>query len=132
MYALDTNICIYLLKGSFPALRERFEMRSPSEIAVPSIVKAELLLGAYKSSKRDHTLKILDAFLAPLRILPFGDEDAIFYARTRSELEAKGAIIGPNDLLIAATVLAHGAILVTHNVTEFKRVNGLAWEDWTA
>jgi tRNA(fMet)-specific endonuclease VapC len=132
MHLLDTNICIYLLKGAYPSLRGQFASRSPSSIALPSIVKAELLLGAYKSNRREATLAVLDAFLAPYRILPFGDEESVFYARIRSELEAEGKPMGANDLLIAATALARGATLVTRNTREFGRVKGLAWEDWTA
>lgn len=131
MYLLDTNICIYLLKGTFAPLQARFVGNPPSRFGIPSIVKAELYLGAYKSSRRETTLALLDAFLAPLRILPFGDAESVLYARIRSEMEAEGKPIGPNDLLIAATVLAQGAILITHNVREFSRVGGLAWEDWT-
>ncbi len=132
MYLLDTNICIYLLKGAFEPLKARFAGNPPSKIGIPAIVKAELYLGAYKSMRREATLAVLDAFLAPLRILPFGDEESIFYARIRSEMEAEGKPIGPNDLLIASTALAQGAVLVTHNTREFSRVRGLAWEDWTS
>jgi tRNA(fMet)-specific endonuclease VapC len=132
MHLLDTNICIYLLKGTFPGLRGRLASRSPSSIAVPSVVKAELLLGAYKSSRREATLALLEAFLTPYQILTFGDEESVFYARIRSELEAEGKPMGSNDLLIAAIAVAHGATLVTHNTREFGRVRGLAWEDWTA
>lgn len=132
MHLLDTNICIYLLKGMFPALRERLARHTPSDIGIPAIVKAELYLGAYKSQKREATLTVVDAFLAPLRILPFGDEESVVYARIRSEMEAEGKPIGPNDLLIASTALARGAMLITHNTREFNRVRGLQWEDWTA
>lgn len=58
-------------------------------------------------------------------------EESVFHARIRSEMEAEGKPIGPNDLLIAATAMARGAILVTHNTGEFRRVRGLSWEDWT-
>ena len=132
MHLLDTDICIYLLKGIYPSLRSRLAARAPSSIAIPAVVKAELLLGAYKSSRREATIMVLDAFLTPFKLLPFGDEETVFHARIRSELEAEGKPMGPNDLLIAATAMARGATLVTHNVREFGRVNGLAWEDWTA
>jgi tRNA(fMet)-specific endonuclease VapC len=131
MHLLDTPICIDYLKGVFPALKTRLESHTPATVAIPAIVKAELYFGANKSQNREKTLKVLDAFLAPMAILPFGDEESILYARIRADMESKGQSIGPNDLLIAATALARGAILVTHNVTEFKRVNGLIWEDWT-
>jgi tRNA(fMet)-specific endonuclease VapC len=131
MHLLDTNICIYLLKGMFPALQVRLESRSPSTVAIPAIVKAELYFGANKSQNKEKTLKVLNAFLAPLPIIPFGDEESIFYGRIRADMESEGQSIGPNDLLIASTALARGAVLVTHNVKEFQRVKGLVWEDWT-
>jgi tRNA(fMet)-specific endonuclease VapC len=130
-YLLDTNICIYLLKGSFATLRNRFATHPPSDVGIPAIVKAELYLGAYKSQRRESTLTVLDAFLAPLRILPFGDEESVVYARVRAELESEGKPVGPNDLLIASTALARGAVLVTRNTGEFRRIRGLQWEDWT-
>ena len=49
----------------------------------------------------------------------------------RTDLEKKGNIIGPNDLIIAATTLAHGATLITHNIGEFERIDDLLVEDWT-
>jgi tRNA(fMet)-specific endonuclease VapC len=130
MHLLDTNICIYMLKGLYPNLRTRLASRSPSSIAIPSVVKAELLLGAYKSNRREETILILDSFLTPFQILPFGDDETVFYARIRAELEAEGKPMGPNDLLIAATAMAQGATLVTHDTREFGRVRGLALEDW--
>jgi|SRR5690606_909773 len=131
MHLLDTNTCIYLLKGMFPALKMRLESHPPSSVAIPAIVKAELYFGANKSQSKEKTLKVLEGFLAPLRIIPFGDEESIIYGRIRADLESEGRPIGPNDLLIASTALARGAILVTRNVKEFQRVKGLVWEDWT-
>jgi tRNA(fMet)-specific endonuclease VapC len=132
MFLLDTDICIHLLRNSFSSLRDRFGKHPPSAIGIPAIVKAELYLGAYKGDRREKTLGVLAAFLSPLRVLPFGDEEAIQYARIRSEMESAGNRIGPNDLLIASTALARGAVLVTHNAREFGRVTGLVWEDWIA
>jgi tRNA(fMet)-specific endonuclease VapC len=131
MYLLDTHICIYLLKGMYPALKVHMQSHSPSSIGIPAIVKAELYFGAYESQNKEKTLKVLDAFLAPLSVLPFGDQEAFFYGRIRAELESEGQSIGPNDLLIASTALTCGAVLVTHNAQEFQRVKGLIWEDWT-
>jgi tRNA(fMet)-specific endonuclease VapC len=66
----------------------------------------------------------------PFEIVSFDSRSADYYGTVRLELEKKGQLIGPNDLVIAATVLAHGGVLVTHNVKEFKRVKGLKVEDW--
>jgi tRNA(fMet)-specific endonuclease VapC len=130
-YYLDTNICIYFLNGSLSKVRDRLLSKSPRDIAIPSIVKAELLFGAEKSKKRDENLEKINRFLLPLLTAGFDDEEASAYARIRAHLETAGLLIGPNDLLIAATVSAQGGILVTNNTREFSRVPGLPLEDWT-
>jgi tRNA(fMet)-specific endonuclease VapC len=100
------------------------------EIAIPSIVKAELILGAYKGQFPDKTLEKLEKFLQPFEVVPFDDQAAYRYAEVRSKLEKEGRIIGPNDLIIAALALYHDAVLVTNNVIEFTRVEGLQIENW--
>ena len=69
-------------------------------------------------------------FLGSLQILPFGEAEARVAARVRVALEKDGKPIGPMDLLIAATALEQGAVLVTHDVKEFSRIRGLRVEDW--
>ena len=94
------------------------------------MVKAELYYGAYWSAQSDSNLALLDQFCARFVSLPFDDDAAIVYGRIRADLRSKGTPIGPNDLMIAAIALVHDATLVTHNVKEFARVNGLSLEDW--
>jgi len=130
-YFLDTNICIYALKNKFPRIKEIIETLSPLDIAIPSMVKAELFYGALKSAKKNKVISSLEKFLSPFEIIPFGDKEIMTYARIRANLEKDGNIIGPNDLIIAATALSHGATLVTHNKNEFERVEDLVIEDWT-
>jgi len=93
-------------------------------------VEAELLFGARKSQRVAENLHAVRTLLKSLVIVPFGSAAADQYSHIRSELEADGRIIGPNDLLIAATVMAEGGTLVTHNTDEFSRVRGLHLEDW--
>ncbi len=130
-YFLDTNICIYALKNKFPKIKEMMENLSPSDIAIPSMVKAELYYGALKSDRPNKMLSVLDKFLSPFKIIPFGENEIKAFGRIRTNLEKKGNIIGPYDLIIAATALSHGATFVTHNTREFERVEGLIIEDWT-
>jgi tRNA(fMet)-specific endonuclease VapC len=130
-YFLDTNICIYALKNKYPKIKERMEAVSPSDIAIPSLVKAELYYGAMKSQIKNKVISALDLFLAPFEIIPFADNEIMAYARIRADLEKKGNIIGPNDLIIAATAMSYGVILVTHNKKEFHKVENLSIEDWT-
>ena len=127
---LDTNICIYHLNGSAPGLSAILEQTPPSSIGIPSMVAAELIFSAEKSVKREHNLKRIELFLSLYDIIPFESKAAQIYGAIRCNLERRGRIIGGNDLIIAATVLAHEGILVTNNTEEFSRINGLRLEDW--
>ena len=129
MYFLDTNTCIDFLRNLSESVRNRFLSIPLNEIKIPVIVKAELLLGAYKSNKTE-TLERTIQFLELFEVIPFTDEMSYTYAQIRKELEAKGNKIGANDLFIAATALNKKAILVTHNTREFIRIDGLQLEDW--
>lgn len=130
MYYLDTNTCIYYLNGVYENIKKRILSTAPSEIMIPSIVKAELLLGAYKSKSRTTTMEKLERFLQPFEIVAFEDQMTYHYADIRSEIETRGKTIGPNDILIAAIVRFHDGILVTNNVEEFNRIAGLKIENW--
>ncbi len=128
-FLLDTNICIAYLNGRSEPVRSQIE-QFRAEIAMCSIVKAELFYGAAKSQRHEETLAIQLQFVSQFPSLPFDDQAAEFYSRIRAELAKRGTPIGPNDLLIAAIALANNLILVTHNTQEFSRVNGLKYEDW--
>jgi tRNA(fMet)-specific endonuclease VapC len=130
MYCPDTNICLYALNHLYPALDKRLQTLVPADIAIPAIVEAEMLVGFEKGAKRI-TRSQWEAFVAPFSVLPFNSVAAKIYAQIRGFLEKRGEIIGPNDLIIAATIIAHNAILITHNVNEFRRVPGLQVVDWT-
>lgn len=94
------------------------------------MVEAELLLGAAKSVRAEATREAVRAFLAPFQVVPFDSSAASHYAIVRAHLEASGTPVGPNDLIIAATVLSSGGCLITANTNEFQRVPGLLLEDW--
>lgn len=130
MYLLDTNTCIHFMNGTSQAVKRRFQQCSPSEIAVCSVVKAELLFGARHSQRVEANLQKLKLFFAPLQSLPFDDRCAEEYAQIRADLTRQGKLIGPNDMLIAAIARAHDAILVTNNTHEFERVANLRLTDW--
>lgn len=130
MYLLDTNACVRLLNGRSPQLTERMRQHQPAEIVLCSVVKAELIHGAYRSSRVADNLRLLERFFAPFASLPFDDHCADAYGRIRSDLERAGTPIGPNDLMIAAVAVVHELTLVTANTREFGRVIGLAFENW--
>ena len=129
-FCLDTNTCIDAMKGTWPKMAERFRQYVPEDIGVPAMVRAELLLGALKSRNPGRTGELVEAFLAPFDLLPFDRAAAGHYADIRRQLEAGGKLIGPNDLVIAATARSRNLTLVTHHRREFARVPGLATEDW--
>ncbi|HEV7239241.1 MAG TPA: type II toxin-antitoxin system VapC family toxin [Thermoanaerobaculia bacterium] len=130
MYLLDTNACIRILNGTSPPLIERLRTVPRSQMRLSSVVKAELLYGARKSSRVAENLRLLERFFETITGLPFDDRCAEDYGLLREELDRMGTPIGPSDLLIAATARAHRAVLVTHNVREFSRVAELRVEDW--
>ncbi len=130
MKLLDTNICIHLLNAREPALRERFRSHSPLELALCSVVRAELLWGARNSGRVERNLERVHVFAEPFKSLSFDDACAEHYALIRSDLAARGQPIGPNDLMIAAIAVAHDATLVTRNQREFEPVSDLVLESW--
>lgn len=129
MYALDTNSLSYFLKGR-GRVAERLLAEPRSNVGLPAIVLYELEFGAIRSAAPANLKGRLDALLRHIRVLTFGAREARLAARIRAALEQGGEPIGALDLLIAATALGHGAVLVTHNVKEFSRVAGLRLEDW--
>jgi tRNA(fMet)-specific endonuclease VapC len=132
IYLLDTNVCIRLLNEKHNLILQRVCQHSPADIALCSVVKAELLYGARRSQRVEANLQLLKAFFAPLQSLPFDDVCAEHYGQIHADLLTLGMPIGPNDTLIAAIARAHDATLVTHNTNEFGRVAGLRLEDWEA
>ena len=130
IYLLDTNVCIHLLNERHPAVLQHFLQHSPADIALCSVVKAELLYGARRSQRVEANLQLLKVFFAPLRSLPFDDDCAEHYGQIHADLLTQGKPIGSNDILIAAITRAHNATLITHNTGEFSRVAGLRIEDW--
>ena len=129
-YLLDTNVCVMYLNGRSISVRDRLRSISIEEMAVCSIVKAELFYGAMRSNNPTRTLKRQREFLASFASLPFDDEAALVCGQIRARLASAGTPIGTCDLLIAAIALANNLILITHNTREFGRVDGLQVEDW--
>ena len=130
MYYLDTNTCIYFLNGKYRSVRDRILATAPGRIAIPSVVKAELLHSVAKSARQDENLKNVETFLSPFEIVPFENSMTYVYADLRFKLERRGQPIGPNDLFIASIVLARNGVLVTNNTLEFGKISGLKLENW--
>jgi tRNA(fMet)-specific endonuclease VapC len=129
-YLLDTNVCVDYLSGRYPEVVARMQGASPDELRLSSIVVAELRYGADRSQHPRANHARLDALIAEIECLDFDQRAARVYGRVRAGLEANGTPIGPNDMLIAAHTLSRQLVLVTDNVTEFRRVKGLKLENW--
>lgn len=129
-YLLDANTCIRILNHSDAGVTRRYRTCQPADLALCSVVRAELLYGARRSARVEFNLRRLEIFAAPLQSVPLDDRCAHDYGLIRADLAAQGKPIGANDLMIAAIARAHDLILVTHNTGEFSRVVGLRVEDW--
>lgn len=129
MYALDTNTLIFYFKG-LGRVRQHLLATPPREVAVPAVVLYELEVGLAKSNSPAKRRGQLSSLLALVTLLPLGAAEAAAAARVRAGLEQVGTPIGVIDTLIAGTALAHGATLVSHNLGEFDRVDGLQLVDW--
>jgi tRNA(fMet)-specific endonuclease VapC len=124
-FLLDSSVCVFVLRGRAPLSR----LPSREEIAVSSIVAAELFAGIEKSNRPSDAVR-LNEFFELFTVLEFDRVAATVYGKIRADLESKGTVIGPLDLLIAAHALSLGAAIVTGNVREFKRVKGLKVVAW--
>lgn len=130
-YLLDTNILVAYGKR-WNEVEQRLLQLPAADILLSSVVLAEIEYGIAKSSLPERNRRFYDVLLRGFDVLEFGEAAAKHYGALRADLERRGQIIGPNDLMIAAQALASGAVLVTDNVGEFSRVGGLLVENWLA
>jgi tRNA(fMet)-specific endonuclease VapC len=128
---LDTNACIAAVNPGPSPVKLRLARHAPDEVLLCSVVRAELLWGAWRSARREANLALLRNFFARFESLPFDDAAAERYGPLRADLAGRGTPIGPNDLMIAAIGLANDLVVVTNNTREFSRVPGLRLEDWS-
>ena len=128
-YLLDTNICIHVIKQRPGSLLPSFN-RHTGHLAISSITLAELLHGAEKSSYPARSLAVVENYCSRLEVLAYGPKAAQHYGQIRSSLERKGTPIGVNDLHMAAHARSEGLTLVSNNLREFERVEGLLQENW--
>ena len=129
-YLLDTNTCIRYLNGRSEEIKQKMAAANQQDIALCSVVKAEMFYGAMKSLHPENNLAKQRKFTKCFVSLPFDDKAAEVYGQLRAQLEKAGTPIGPNDLLIAAIAVANNLTLVTHNTREFSRIAMLPCEDW--
>jgi tRNA(fMet)-specific endonuclease VapC len=128
-YILDTNTLIYYFKG-IGNIATQLLAKPPNDIGIPTIVLYELEVGIAKSVRPRKRKAQLQEFISLVNIIPFSCAEAKCAADIRVKLEKKGNLIGPYNILIAASAMANNNILVTHNQREFQRIRGLKLEDW--
>jgi tRNA(fMet)-specific endonuclease VapC len=128
-YLLDTNICIYVIKRRPAQMLERFNRHS-GHMAISAITLSELLHGVEKSAAPDRNLAVVENFCGRLEVLPYGGKACLHYGQIRAGLERQGLPIGVNDLHIAAHARSEGLTLVSNNLSEFQRVDGLLLDNW--
>ncbi|ADU15278.1 type II toxin-antitoxin system tRNA(fMet)-specific endonuclease VapC [Asticcacaulis excentricus] len=128
-YMLDTNLCIRVLRDRPQSIRERFNAEADG-LCISTIVLAEFLHGAEKSDRPAFNRTKVEQFAARLEVIAFGSEAAAHAADIRASLERRGTPIGVYDVLIAGHARSRGLVVVTGNLSEFSRVEGLRSEDW--
>ena len=129
---LDTNVCIDVIRRRSRSLVERIRAHTVDDVVISAITLSELQHGIFKSENPEQNRVALLEFLVPFTVLAYEDTAARAYGEIRAHLEKQGTPIGPMDLLIAAHARSRGLILVTNNEQEFRRVPGLAIENWIA
>lgn len=128
-WLLDTNILSDLVRNPAGQVAEHIRRVGEPKIRTSIVVVGELRFGAAKKGSERLTRQ-LETILAAVEILPLASPADHIYGRLRALLEQKGALIGGNDMLIAAHALASDCTLVTDNEREFSRVEGLSIENW--
>lgn len=128
-YMLDTSIVIYVVKRRPIEVLDIFN-QAVGMMCISSITEAELVHGAEKSQCREHNLRVVADFVSRLEVLPYDSHAAAHYGDIRATLERQGQPIGVNDVHIAGHARSQGLIVVTNNVKEFERVDGLRLENW--
>lgn len=128
-FLLDTNICIYYIKGKFQ-LDQKLGRVVPDLLFISEITLAELTFGVANSSHPSQNGKVLQNFLSGVQILPIFNSLDI-YANEKTRLRKLGTSIDDFDLLIGASAISNDMILVTNNVKHFKRMDHIVIENWT-
>jgi tRNA(fMet)-specific endonuclease VapC len=129
---LDTDTCIFLMRGESPELATKVQNVSLQQQAMSSVTFAELTYGVHASAgaKRKQNQQVLDSLALHLAVLDWPQAAAEHYAEIRLGLKKRGAQLGAADLMIAAHARALGAVVVTNNTKDFGRVKGLQVENW--
>ena len=129
MTILDTNICVRFLRGEESVVRRLLDADENDDLRIPAMVEGELFYGVEKSERRDENREKVKALLAFLPVCHADDETMEKFGELKAKAEAAGRRVDDADVIIAATAMRHGALLVTGNTRHFSRFDGLEIED---
>jgi tRNA(fMet)-specific endonuclease VapC len=124
-------LCSYVLRKRPPSVKVRFDRAGADNLAISSVVLAELYYGAARHPKGADIRSEVDDFASRLRVIPWDEAAADRYGLLRAALERSGTPIGCMDMLIAAHALSLDATLVSYNARHFENVPGLKLENWS-
>jgi len=127
-YLLDTNICIFYLRGKY-SLNEQLKQVGFENCCISEITLAELKYGAEFSEFVSDNMKLVDEFAKHITILPIFNSLGL-YAKEKAHLRKRGALIDDFDLLIGCSAIANKLILVTENEKHFNRIRKIKIENW--
>jgi len=127
---LDTNICVRFLRGEESVVRRLLDADENDDLRIPAMVEGELFYGVEKSERRVENREKVKALLAFLPVCHADDETMEKFGELKAKAEAAGRRVDDADVIIAATAMRHGALLVTGNTRHFSRFDGLEIEDW--
>ena len=128
-YILDTDTCIYWLKGK-EEVKRKVEQIGVDGFRVTIITLAELKYGAYNSQKVSENLKNINNFLREVKVLLLNKDAAERFGKIKANLRRSGQAIGDFDIMIASIATVNECILVTNNVSHFERIQNLQLENW--
>jgi tRNA(fMet)-specific endonuclease VapC len=128
-YMLDTNIVIYTMKNKPPQVRTLFK-KHDGQMCISSVTLGELIFGAERSAIPEKNLSAIESFIARIEVEFFDIKGATHFGQIKAELTQRGTPIGPYDTMIAGHARSLGMILVTNNLKEFERIEGLRLENW--
>lgn len=130
LYMLDTDIFSYIMNRSNDSVLRRLQAVAVGDVCISAIVRCELEYGVEISPRKLKDRAALDAYLKYFDVLDYPSQAAADYGQIRADLKQRGALIGANDMLIAAHARCLGLTLVTNNTREFERVKGLKIDNW--
>ncbi|HEY6991313.1 MAG TPA: type II toxin-antitoxin system VapC family toxin [Bryobacteraceae bacterium] len=130
LFMLDTNTASYVIKGNAPAIDARLRKLDVMQVCISAITRAELRFGVRRLSSATRLSAEVERFLSGVHTLAWDEVAADQFAEVRADLERAGTPIGSMDTMIAAHAKAINAVLVTNNLKHFRRVKGLAIENW--